>query len=111
MAERIDERRQLRRFQLNASAFVQTLSEGAPRIFELRTQDISSRGAFFPVEVPLKAGEKVKVTVILSISTPQEVSHLGGRSKIVTDGEVVRSTEQGMAVAFGEHYTLSPVAV
>ncbi|HVP19167.1 MAG TPA: PilZ domain-containing protein [Spirochaetia bacterium] len=103
------ERRRLKRFSLKAFAVVQ--STGAERVFELSTQDISAGGAFFPMEVPLPTGEKVKITLYLSISPVEPVIDFPGKAKITTEGQVVRSTTQGMAVAFGRHYTISPVAM
>ncbi len=52
------ERRHLQRFSVTAFAVVKTVSSGAEKVFELRTQDISSGGAFFPMDVPLPAGGK-----------------------------------------------------
>jgi hypothetical protein len=105
------ERRHLQRFSVKASAVVQTTSKGAQKVFELFTRDISSNGAFFPMEVPLPTGERLKITLFLSISALEEITEFAGKTKIVTDGQVVRSTDEGMAVEFGEHYTMSPVAV
>ena len=102
------EKRQLQRFSLKAFAVVQTVSPGAEKVFELSTQDISSGGAFFPMEVPLPTGEKVKITLYLSISTIRDFPN---KAKITTEGQVVRSTKQGMAVAFDRHYTMSPATM
>lgn len=109
--ERGSERRHLQRFSVKAVAVVQTVSPGAEKVFELSTQDISSGGAFFPMEVPLPTGEKVKITLFLSISALEQISDFPHKAKITTEGKVVRSTRQGMAVEFGRHYTMSPVAV
>ena len=105
------ERRHLQRFSVRAYATVQTLPPGSERTFELNTQDISSGGAFFPTEVPLPTGEKVKITLYLAISPLASLPDLPGGTKIVTEGEVVRSGAQGMAVAFATRYTISPMAV
>ena len=102
-----NERRHLERFSIRAFAVVQTVSPGTEKVFELNTQDISSEGAFFPMEVPLPSGEKVKVTLYLSISAGPE---LPGKAKISTEGQVVRTTGQGIAVAFGTHYRMSPAS-
>ena len=104
------ERRGLQRFLLRASAVVQTVSEGVERVFELSTHDISSGGAFFPMEVPLSTGEKVKITLFLSISPLERISAIPSKAKITTEGRVVRSTKQGMAIAFGRRYTMSPAS-
>jgi len=102
------ERRHLQRFSVRAFAVVQTVSPGAEKVFELRTQDISSEGAFFPMQVPLPAGERVRVTLLLSISAIEQLHDMPKAAKIITEGEVIRSTEQGVAVKFAEQYTMSP---
>ena len=102
------EKRHLERFSLKATAIVQTVSASTEKVFELSTQDISSGGAFFPMELPLPTGEKVKITLYLSISALERISDFPSKTKITTEGRVVRSTNQGMAVAFGKHFTMSP---
>lgn len=109
--ESVSERRQLQRFSVKAYAVVKTLSPGAEKVFELNTLDISSGGAFFPMEVPLPTGEKVKITLYLSISVLEKIADIPSKTKIETDGEVVRSTHRGVAVAFGKHYTMSPATM
>jgi PilZ domain len=105
------ERRSLERFSLKAFAVVQTMSPGTEKVFELSTQDISSGGAFFPMEIPLPTGEKVKITLYVSISALERISEFWGKAKITTKGRVVRSTPRGMAVAFDRHYTITQAVV
>ena len=102
------EKRHVRRFSMKAFAVVQTVSPGAGKVFDLSTQDISSGGAFFPMEVPLPTGEKVKISIYVAISSFERRRHFPGMTKITTEGRVVRSTARGMAVAFDKHYTISP---
>ena len=101
------ERRHIERLALKAIATVQVASSGAGRVFELSTQDISSGGAFFPMEVPLPTGEKVKITLHLSISRPERTIAFAGKARITTKGHVVRSTAEGMAVAFEGPYKIT----
>jgi hypothetical protein len=103
------ERRHLERFSLKAPAVVRTVSQGAGKVFELSTRDISSGGAFFPMKEPLPTGEKVKITLFVSISALERISDFPRKAKIVTVGQVIRSTNQGMAVEFAPHYSMSPV--
>lgn len=105
--ETSEERRHLQRFSVKAVATVQTTSPGESQVFELQTRDISSGGAFFPMEVPLATGEKVKITLFLSIYARAQLSGLTNKTKIVTDGEVVRSSSQGIAVRFEGPYSMS----
>jgi PilZ domain len=103
------DRRTLQRFSIKASALVQTMSSGEEKLYELSTRDISSGGAFFPMEVPLPTGEKLRVTIFLSFSALGQTHELPDKSKIVTDGQVIRSEKQGIAVEFGKRYTMSPL--
>ncbi len=105
------ERRQLQRFSVKAYAVVKTTSPGVEKMFELCTQDISSGGAFFPMEVPLPTGEKVKITLYLMISALEKIADIPNKARIETDGEVIRSTGRGMAVKFASHYSMSPATV
>jgi hypothetical protein len=102
------EKRRVQRFSLKAFAVVQSVSPGTEQVFKLSTQDISSRGVFFPEELPVPAGERVKVTLYLPISVLQRIKASPSMAKITTQGQVVRSTLLGTAVAFDGHYTISP---
>ena len=105
--ESSSERRHLQRFSVKAFAVVQSMAPRVEKVFELNTQNISSGGAFFPVEVPLPIGEKVKITLYLSISALNTLTNFPNKAKIETEGEVVRSTSHGLAVAFGRYSTMS----
>ena len=100
MADQIDnDRRQLQRYQLRAPAIVKGTIENQGMVAELYTRDICSGGAFFQTNHPLPTGVSVEITLFLH---PHRV-------KVTTDGTVVRSEHDGMAVAFGEQYQMSPV--
>lgn len=103
------ERRQLERFELKAHAVVETMSPGLEEVFELHTRDVSSGGAFFPMEVPLPTGQKVKIAMYLSISALEHISTLPSKARITTEGQVVRACENGIAVEFEPHYAISAV--
>jgi hypothetical protein len=104
------ERRKLRRFSVRAPALVQAESLGAEKVFELCTKDISSGGAFFPMNMPLPFGEKVKITLFLRVSALERAETNLTRAKVATKGLVVRSTRHGMAVEFDRRYEMSPAA-
>ena len=101
------ERRRLERFTLRAFTIVRTMSPGKERAFELFTQDISSGGAFFPDEVPLPKGEKLRLTLYLPSTAPEGLKDTPARVKVVTKGEVVRSGQTGIAVKFFGRYAMS----
>ena len=109
MERAIDQdRRHLRRFPLKAFTVVRAEAPDDEKVLTLCTQDISSDGAFFPTEVPLPAGEKVRITLFLAIAALERFRDVPNRAKITTDGRVIRSSRQGMAVKFGGDYSISP---
>lgn len=106
-----EDRRHLERFSLHAHAIVQEMSDDDPHEFELITQDVSSGGAYFPMEVPLASGERLKITLFLSILPFEANSEPVPTTEVVTKGTVVRSDEHGMAVQFFGRCLMSPVCV
>lgn len=105
------DRRVLERFSIKAVAIVRTAAANNGDSFNLITRDISSGGAFFLMTVPLTVGEKVNVTIYLSIAALEGVSEEPSRTQIVTDGQVVRTEEAGVAVRFSGHYSMAPAPV
>lgn len=106
-----EDRRHLERFSLHAHAIVQALSEKVPHELELVTQDISSGGAYFPMEVPLASGERLKITLYLSILPLEVDQEPSPTTEIVTKGQVVRKDAHGVAVQFFGRCLMSPVCV
>lgn len=106
-----NDRRRLQRFSIKALAILRTLSVSRSQTFNLVTRDISSGGAFFLMALPLPVGEKVKVTIFLTIAALEGVADGPSQTRIVTDGRVVRSEAAGVAVRFSRRYKMAPVAV
>ena len=102
------ERRSLERFSVRAFAVVRTVPPNTEKMYELYTQDISSGGAFFPVEVPLSSGEHLKITLYVAITALDQFKDVPNKTKITTDGEVIRSDKRGMAVKFAGDYVMAP---
>lgn len=110
METRISEdRRHLERFSLRAHAIVQTTFDNEPREVELVTENVSSGGAYFPMEAPFNNGEQLKVTLFLSVSAFGTDAESRPTAEIVTRGRVVRTDPRGMAVQFVGRYSMSPV--
>jgi Tfp pilus assembly protein PilZ len=110
MVDHLDrDRRQLQRFQLRAPAIIKSALEDKETVSELYTRDICSGGAFFQTDQPLPTGIGVEVTLFLLISASREWEELPRSVKVTTDGMVVRSEGDGMAVAFSEQYQMAPV--
>ena len=97
-----DEKRQLRRFDLNAPALVeQVSSENGEEITYLTTRDLSGGGAFFQTEHPLHLDTDVKVGIFLDVSKLQKIT-LDGHVLIRARGTVRRIEPNGMAIQFLE---------
>jgi hypothetical protein len=110
MADHLDsDRRQLQRYQLRASAIVKGEVQNQETVAEFFTRDISSGGAFFQTDHPLPAWVSVEITLFLLTSAFREWRGRPYKVKVTTDGTVVRSEPDGMAVAFSEQYQMSPI--
>jgi hypothetical protein len=112
MPDHLDsDRRQLQRFPLRASAIVRAADQDPEKVVEICTRDICSGGAFFSTDQPLPAGVSVEITLFLLTSAFREWRGRPYKVKITTGGTVVRSEDEGMAVAFTPQYKMVPVPV
>jgi hypothetical protein len=110
MVDQLDsERRELLRFQLRAPAVVKAAMKEGVVVTELFTRDICSHGAYFQTETPLPVGVNVQITLFLLTSAIREWRGRPYKVRVTTEGTVVRSEGDGMAVAFHKGYRLSPV--
>lgn len=96
---RAQDRRSIERYELRLLGIVQAPGNGHPAQ-ELYTRDVSCEGAFFRTEQPLPVESQVRVTLFLP---PKGF----GSSKISTQGQVVRSGGDGIAVRFRPTYRIS----
>ena len=95
------EKREVQRFDLRLQTVIQKLENRANQ-FELYTRDISSDGAFLCIDQPLPLDTPVELTFFLPVK--QQI-----RSKIHTNGRVIRSESEGMAVRFESEYQIVAV--
>ena len=86
------EKREVQRFDLRLHTVLQELRNRAQGS-ELYTRDISSDGAYLCTDRPLPIDTPVELTFYLPVQ--QQI-----RSKIQTNGRVIRSEEDGIAVRF-----------
>jgi hypothetical protein len=92
------EKRGVERFDLRLFTLLEEL-ENRPHQLQLYTRDISSDGAYLRTDDPLPLDTSVELTFYLPVQ--QEI-----RSKIHTNGRVVRSEKEGMAVRFDSKYQI-----
>ena len=92
------EKREVQRFDLRLHTVLQELRNRASGL-ELYTRDISSDGAYLRMDRPLPPDTPVELTFYLPVQ--QQI-----RSKIQTNGRVIRSEDTGIAVRFESKYQI-----
>ncbi len=95
------EKRSVERFNLQLHAVLQELENRAGQV-ELVTRDISSDGAYLCTERPLPLDTPVELTFFLPVRKKI-------RSKIHTNGRIIRTEDEGIAVRFGAQYQIVSV--
>ena len=95
------EKREVQRFDLKLHTLLTELETRADQV-ELYTRDISSDGAYLCMEHPLPLDTSVELTFFLPVRRRI-------RSKIQTNGRIIRSEDQGVAVRFESHYQIVSV--
>jgi hypothetical protein len=97
----VQEKRAVQRFDLRLHAVLQELEHRGNQL-ELYTRDISSDGAYLCMERPLPPDTPVELTFFLPVQ--QKI-----RSKIQTNGRIIRSEDEGIAVRFESDYQIFAV--
>jgi hypothetical protein len=92
------ERRKFERFSLTLPARMETINSGKKQVFELKTRDISSSGAFIYTPEQFSEGDRFKLNLIVSSEKIKKLT--GAKSLIECEGSVIRSTPSGMAICF-----------
>jgi len=95
------EKREMRRFDLKLHTVLVELENRADQL-ELYTRDISSDGAYLCMEDPLPLDTSVELTFFLPVR--RQI-----RSKIQTNGRIVRSDRRGVAVRFESNYQIMSI--
>jgi hypothetical protein len=95
------EKRGVQRFDLKLHTVLKELENRADML-ELYTRDISSDGAFLCMENPLPLDTPVELTFFLPLR--RQI-----RSKIQTNGRIIRAEGRGVAVRFESSYQIVAV--
>ena len=103
------ERRRLERFDLQVPAKIEVLSSAdMVPVTELLTKDICAGGAYFPTKLPLAAGTKVKLDILLPLRSVSAIPD-NTRGLIKVNGTVIRSGPAGMAIGFRRRIPDHPI--
>ena len=92
------ERRKFERFPLALPARMETITSDKKQLFELKTRDISSSGAFIYTPKQFSEGERFKLN--LTVSSEKIKKLTGAKSLIECEGCIIRSTPSGVAISF-----------
>ena len=92
------ERRQFERFALTLPARVETIISDRKEVFDLKTKNISASGAFIHTPQSFPKGTRFKVDLTVPNEKIKELT--GAEGLIECEGNVVRSTPEGVAVHF-----------
>jgi hypothetical protein len=92
------DRRNYERFQLELPARLTINSSRSTEIFELQTRNISAAGAFLNFTERFAIGTRCQVELTITSARIKELT--GAQSVIKTEGIVVRSTPEGIAICF-----------
>lgn len=92
------ERRRFDRYSVALPARMATVLSEKKQVFDFKTRDISSLGAFIETKSAFPEGTRFKMDVTVSSERIKMLT--GAQGLIECEGNVVRSTPQGMAVCF-----------
>jgi hypothetical protein len=101
--------RRAERFTLKLAARVRPVSRDdvdVKEALELVTSDVCCGGAYFQTDSPLSLGTKVTIDLVLPLEKLKTIE--GKQTHIRVSGHVIRATEKGMAISFGEDSVISP---
>jgi hypothetical protein len=92
------DRRKYERFQLELPVRLTMNSSQRTEIFELHTRDISAAGAFLKTTERFSIGTRCQLELTVTSERIRQLT--GAQSLIKTEGIVVRSTPDGVAICF-----------
>ena len=105
----MEDRRQMRRFTLRLPCLIYDWNDTRDDLlFEARTVNISTSGAFVETDRRLPVGMPVHVNLLIRRNGSAEAVDTGGC--ISLSGRVVREDEAGLSVAFSEEYRIMRTA-
>ena len=94
----MDNLRQFERFPLNLPVRTEVYISNEKQSFDLKTRDISASGAFVYTPIAFPSGTNIKLNLIVPNGRIKQIT--GTESLLDCEGEVVRSTAEGVAIHF-----------
>ena len=105
------ERRKQERYLLDVPIRITRIDDSSTAIFEASSRDISSKGVFIKTkDIKLESNQKVHLALTLTIEKLKELFGYPNTVTLEVDGSVIRSLQDGIVVAFGDSYSIVPVA-
>lgn len=94
------DKRKFERFEIELPARMETNSLNKKRVFDLVTKNISATGVYLSTNSPFSDGLHIKIS--LTTQNNKLVELTGSQSLIECEGNVVRSTQTGVAICFNK---------
>jgi hypothetical protein len=105
----MDDKRKFERFDITAPARLEILKPGEKtEKMLLESRDLSAGGVFIKTPKSLPEGFPVKVEIFLHFQEPEiQLPPSDNATVIVVTGQVIRSTDEGMAIRFNDDYDIT----
>ena len=97
--------RQFERFSLTLPVRAETYNSNKKQVFDFKTRDISASGVFLYTPEPFSKGINFKLN--LTVPNARIKKMTGFESLIDCEGQVVRSTTEGVAIHFVRNCQIS----
>ena len=94
------DKRKYERFEIQLPARMEINSSNRKQVFDLETKNISATGAYLNTNNPFPDG--LHITISLTTQNNKLVELTGFQSLIECEGNVVRSTQTGVAICFNK---------
>jgi len=109
LEEIMEDKRTYERFDLEVSGNIGLLNQDQTKMdmVSIKTINICAGGGFFKTEASIPSGTRVKLELKLAIDKLKEM--LDSHCRILVEGEVIRTGENGIAIKFDDNYELIPV--
>ncbi len=105
----VAERRRFERYQIKIPAMVECIVPEGSRTLFVETVNISAQGVYLPIVKKMSAARNLRMNFILEFSESDSPDQAAQILIITVTGNVLRTEDEGMAVAFDGNYKIRTV--
>ena len=103
------EKRKQQRFPLVVPATLTVSDAKKSEVFQLRTCNLSSAGAFLESGDSVREGTRVEIELFLTVKSLLEVISADTGARVRVRGHVIRIAREGFAVEFSKGFRIRPM--